>query len=121
MKSIRALFTAVLLTCVLGFSSAFAQGFGDATPKQLLVANATGFTIMQLGLIDSDAKGEAKDLLGEDTLSSGEVLQITYSGSPKGWELIAVDGEGGQVNWENLDLTGVKKITLHADGTAKME
>lgn len=46
---------------------------------------------------------------------------IPISGDPNGWELIAVDGEGGQVNWQNLNLTGVSKITLHADGTANLE
>ena len=43
------------------------------------------------------------------------------SGSPKGWELIAVDNEGSQVNWQNLDLTGVKKITLRGDGSADLQ
>ena len=80
-----------------------------------------GFTIQQLGLIDSSASGDAQDLLGNDTLANGEALQISISGSPKGWELIATDGQGGQVNWQNLDLTGVSKITLHANGTADLQ
>lgn len=113
MKSIRVLLAAALLTCWLGAGSAFAQ--------EIIVANGTGFTIHQLGLMDSDANGDAQDLLGSDTLANGEGLKINISGSPKGWELIAVDGEGGQVNWQNLDLTGVSKITLHADGTANIE
>ena len=63
----------------------------------------------------------SSDLLGNDTLANGEALQISISGSPKGWELIATDGQGGQVNWQNLDLTGVSKITLHANGTADLQ
>lgn len=113
MKSIRVLLAAALLTCGLCVGSAFAQ--------EIIVANGTGFTIHQLGLMDSNANGDAQDLLGSDTLANGEGLKINISGSPKGWELIAVDGEGGQVNWQNLDLTGVSKITLHADGTADIE
>lgn len=113
MKLIRVLLAAALLTCGLGVGSAFAQ--------EIIVANGTGFTIHQLGLMDSNASGDAQDLLGSDTLANGEGLKINISGSPKGWELIAVDGEGGQVNWQNLDLTGVSKITLHADGTANIE
>ena len=35
--------------------------------------------------------------------------------------LLLLTGEGGQVNWQNLNLTGVSKITLHADGTANLE
>lgn len=102
-----------LLLCIAGVSAAFAQ--------EIIVANGTGFTINQLGLMDSNAKGDAQDLLGNDTLANGEGLKININGSPKGWELIAVDGNGGQVNWQNLDLTGVSKITLHADGSADLQ
>ena len=109
MKSLRSVFLALML--VLGLSSA-------ASAQDIVVANATGFTIQQLGLIDSSASGDAQDLLGNDTLANGEALQISISGSPKGWELI---GQGGQVNWQNLDLTGVSKITLHANGTADLQ
>ena len=59
--------------------------------------------------------------MGNDTLASGEGLKININGSPKGWELIAVDSDGGQVNWQNLDLSGVKKITLRGDGSAELE
>lgn len=112
MKAFRVLLAALMLVCALGVS-AFAQ--------QVVVANGTGFTIHQLGLIDSNASGDAQDLLGNDTLAAGEGLQINISGSPKGWELIAVDGDGNQVNWQNLDLTGVSKIVLHADGSADLQ
>ena len=107
MKSLRSVFLTLML--VLGLSSA-------ASAQDIVVANATGFTIQQLGLIDSSASGDAND-----TLANGEALQISISGSPKGWELIATDGQGGQVNWQNLDLTGVSKITLHANGTADLQ
>lgn len=86
MKSLRSVFLALML--VLGLSSA-------ASAQDIVVANATGFTIQQLGLIDSSASGDAQDLLGNDTLANGEALQISISGSPKGWELIATDGQGG--------------------------
>ena len=75
----------------------------------------------RLGLADSNASGNAQDLLGNDTLANGEGLKININGSPKGWELIAVDNEGSQVNWQNLDLTGVKKITLRGDGSADLQ
>ena len=54
-------------------------------------------------------------------VANGEGLKININGSPKGWELIAVDNEGSQVNWQNLDLTGVKKITLRGDGSADLQ
>ena len=61
MKSLRSVFLALML--VLGLSSA-------ASAQDIVVANATGFTIQQLGLIDSSASGDAQDLLGNDTLAN---------------------------------------------------
>lgn len=113
MKTFLRSVTAALL---LAFSLSTA-----ALAQDIVVMNGTGFTIKQLGLADSNSNKDAEDLLGSDTLASGEGLKISISGSSKGWELIAVDNEGNQVNWQNLDLTGVKKITLKADGTANME
>ena len=112
MKAVRALLMAAILMVGLA-SSALAQ--------EIVVMNGTDFTIKALGLIDSNADGDAEDLLGDDTLAPGEGLKINISGDPNGWELIAVDEEDGQVNWQNLNLKGVKKITLHGDGTANLE
>ena len=99
----------------------FGLSAGAALAQEILVANGTGFTIQRLGLVDANAGGNAQDLLGNDTLANGEGLKIRINGSPKGWELIAVDSDGGQVNWQNLDLSGVSKITLRGDGSAEME
>ena len=112
MKTIR-IFAAVMLVLALMTGSALAQ--------TVTVVNGTGFSIHGLGLADAGSDADAQDLLGDDTLDAGESLQIEISGSSKGWELIAVDGDGTQVNWQNLDLTGVSKITLKADGTATMQ
>lgn len=113
MKRFILSFAAVLLL--------FGIGAGAALAQEIVVANGTGFTIHRLGLVDANAGGNAQDLLGSDTLANGEGLKIRINGSPKGWELIAVDGEGSQVNWQNLDLSGVSKITLRGDGSADME
>lgn len=113
MKALRILFAALLI-CALGAGSAFAQ--------ELTIINSTGSTIEVLGLADCETDEEAvQDLLGSDTLAAGEGLKVNISGSAKGWELVAQDSKGKQMNWINLDLTGVKAITLFADGTAKIE
>ena len=112
MKAVRALLMVAILMAGLA-SSALAQ--------EIVVMNGTDFTIKALGLVDSNADGDAEDLLGEDTLAPGEGLKINIDGDPNGWELIAVDEEDGQVNWQNLNLKGVKKITLLSDGTANLE
>jgi hypothetical protein len=112
MKLFRFLLVTALL--VLGsISAAFAQ--------DVVLANGTGFTIHQLALADSNSQGDAEDLLGSGTLAAGASITISISGDSKGWELIAVDGEGTQVNWQNLDLTGVRQVVLHANGTADLQ
>lgn len=113
MKKLRIVFAAIMMISLCGLSTAFAQ--------EIIVANGTGFTIQSLGLMDSNSSSDAQDLLGSDTLANNEGLRINISGNPKGWELIAQDDSGNQVNWQNLDLTGVQKITLHADGSANLE
>lgn len=114
MKALR-IFFAALLICALGAGSTFAQ--------ELTIINSTGSTIEVLGLADCETDEEAvQDLLGSDTLAAGEGLKVNISGSATGWELVAQASKGKHwMNWTNLDLTGVKAITLFADGTAKIE
>lgn len=112
MKLRTLLLTALLVLCF---------GIVSANARQIAIVNGCGFTIKQLGLVDSNASGPAQDLLGQEVLESGEALTVDIEGGDKGWELIAVDNEGAQVNWQNLDLSGVSKITLKADGTASLE
>ncbi len=112
MKLFRAISMALLLVAFAA-SAALAQN--------IQVVNGTNFEIHQLGLIDSNASGDAQDLLGDQIMGPNQGLTISISGGSKGWELIAVDGSGGQVNWQNLDLTGVSQIILRADGTAEMK
>lgn len=112
MKAVRSILMAAIL--MLGLAS-------SALAQEIVVMNGTDFTIKALGLIDSSSNDDAEDLLGDDTLAPGEGLKINISGDPNGWELIAVDEEDGQVNWKNLKLKGVSKITLLSDGTATLE
>lgn len=112
MKKLLSIFVAAMF--VLSLTS------GAALAQRLTIVNGTGFTIHQLGLVDSASNGDAQDLLGSDTLANGEGLAVDISGGANGWELIATDGEN-QVNWQNLNLTGVSKITIFADGTANLE
>ena len=109
------------LSRVLTVATLIALLASPALAREVIVMNGTGFTIKALGLSDSNDKSDAQDLLGNDTLAAGEGIKIDLQGDPKGWDLIAQDNEGNQVNWNNLDLTGVSKITIKADGTAEME
>ena len=94
---------------------------GSALAQTITIMNGTGFEIHGLGLSPSEESGDTQDLLGNDILGPGEGLQINFSGSAQGWDLIAVDKEGTQVTFGNLNLSGVSKVTLNADATANMQ
>ena len=67
-----------------------------------------------------------EDILGQDTLASGEKVDIKFHRSQKAalWDLKIVDKEGHSIEWENLNLLEISKLTLdYKDGkaTAKAE
>ncbi|NCB31718.1 MAG: hypothetical protein EOM66_09970 [Clostridia bacterium] len=54
---------------ILSFAAAlmlFGFSVGAALAQEIVVANGTGFTIQRLGLVDSNAGGNAQDLLGNE-------------------------------------------------------
>lgn len=102
------------------FGALLALGITVAQAQTVLVSNGTGFVIQRLGLAAAGTS-QFTDLLGEEVLNPGEGLNIEISGDSNGWDLLAQDDEGTDVSWNNLDLTGVSKITLNADATADVE
>ncbi|WP_027178460.1 hypothetical protein [Maridesulfovibrio bastinii] len=113
--SVRAVNVFVVVTLLLGFmcTAAYAQ--------EVKVINGTSFALHGLAVSDSNSKKWGEDLLGDDVLSPGEYIAITLSGGSKGWDMAVIDDEGQQLNFIDLDLTGVSSITLLSDGTARFE
>src|SRR5258708_12719924 len=56
-----------------------------------------------------------EDLLGEDTLASGETLQIKFHRTEKAahWDLRIEDSAGHSIEWENLNLLEISEVTLY--------
>ena len=94
---------------------------GAALAKQVVIMNGTDFDIHSIMLSPSESNNWGEDLMGEDVLAPGEGVRITISGSANNWDLGAIDGDGTQVTFTNLDLRAVDKVTLHADGSATLE
>ncbi len=111
-KSLRRLTALVAIssmTMLLAFT-AFAQGKQDFT-----VVNATGVEIAELYVSPHSADNWQEDVLGRDTLPGGESVEITFSRTEKAkmWDLRIVDSEGNAIEWENLNLLEISKVTLH--------
>lgn len=103
---------AICALSMLLIPSAFAQGKQDFT-----VHNMTGVTIAELYISPHSTDQWEEDILGQDTLSNGESLDITFDRTEKAakWDLKIVDKDGDSIEWENLNLLEISEVTLHFD------
>ncbi|HEX8748389.1 MAG TPA: hypothetical protein VF717_14530 [Pyrinomonadaceae bacterium] len=115
LRHVRALL-ALLAVSALFSSAAFAQGKQDFT-----LVNKTGVEIHELYVSPHSTDDWEEDVLGQDTLSNGDSVEITFPTREKAkmWDLKIVDGKGNSIEWENLNLLEISKVTLHyKDGRA---
>lgn len=105
--------TALVAICALSLlllPTAFAQGKQDFT-----LHNATGVEINELYVSPHSTDDWEEDILGQDTLKSGDSLHITFTPREKAklWDLKVVDKEGTSITWVNLNLLEISEVTLH--------
>lgn len=96
-------------------------GASAAMAKTITVVNGTGFELHAIALSPSETDNWGDDMLGNQIMKSGDAIQIDISGGDNNWDLAAVDKEGTQVSFTNLDFRQASKVTLHADATATLE
>ena len=101
--------------------SSTAQGKQDFT-----LHNETGVEIDKLYVSPSDKDDWEEDILGRDTLPSGESIEITFHPKEKAamWDIKVVDKEGTSIMWENLNLMEISDVTLYfknGKGTAEVK
>lgn len=101
--------TLCLLSALLATVS-FAQGKQDFT-----LHNETGVEIYSLYVSPHKADNWEEDVLGVDTLPSGESVDITFSREEKAklWDLRIEDKEHNYIEWESLNLLEISEVTLH--------
>ncbi|HKS28391.1 MAG TPA: hypothetical protein VJS44_11250 [Pyrinomonadaceae bacterium] len=94
--------------------------------QDFTLVNQTGVEIDKvfIGPHSSDDWGE--DILGQDTLPTGQSVDIKFSRSEKAamWDLRIEDKQGNSIEWENLNLLEISKVTLFykdGKGTAQTE
>jgi hypothetical protein len=114
--------TALAIICALSIlliPTAFAQGKQDFT-----LHNETGVEINALYVSPHSKDDWEEDILGRDTLPSGESVEITFSPKEKAalWDLRVEDKGGNSIEWESLNLLEISEVTLHyKDGHATAE
>jgi hypothetical protein len=110
----KKLFAAVV-TVVLAFAvPAVAQ---DAKQDFKLV-NKTGYELKALYVSPSKSDDWGDDILGQDTLSDGQVVNVHFN--PKAntchWDLkVTYSDDDSNAVWGNVDLCTVEKITIFYD------
>jgi hypothetical protein len=89
--------------------------------QDFTVVNKTGVVIDKLYVSPSDKEDWEEDILGQDQLADGATLNIKFHPKEKTakWDLRIEDTKGNSIEWTDLDLTEISKLTLHYDATAK--
>ena len=94
--------------------------------QDFTVVNKTGVIIDKLFVSPSDKEDWQEDILGKDVLADGESLEIKFHPKEKieKWDLKIEDSKGQSIEWHDLKLTEISKVTLHykdGKGTAETE
>ena len=100
-------------------ASAAQSGAQDFT-----LVNETGVEIDKVYISPHDKDDWEEDILGEDTLASGKSVDIKFHRDETAaeWDLRVEDSKGNSIEWENLNLLKISKLTLHyKDGKATAE
>lgn len=114
-------FVAIGALSMLLLPAALAQGKQDFT-----LVNKTGVEINAVYISPHSADDWEEDILGQDTLPKGESVDITFDRKEKSklWDLRIEDKEGNGIEWENLNLLEISKVTLYyknGKATAEVE
>ncbi len=86
--------------------------------QDFTVINKTGVIIDKLFVSPSDKDEWQDDFLGQDQIADGASVDIKFHPKEKTakWDLRIEDTKGNAIEWTDLDLTEISKLTLHYDG-----
>ena len=88
------------------------------TGKQdFVLHNQTGVEIHSLYVSPHSADDWEADVLGVDTLPSGESVKVEFDDRDKHvhWDLKVTDKDGNSLEWYDLNLVEISEVTLHWD------
>ncbi len=102
-----------LFVALLALASVAWAGTQDFT-----LVNETGVVINAVYCSPSSENNWQEDVLGVDTLASGESVTIKFSGFEQcKWDLRIEDTDGNALEWTDLNLCDVSRVVLHWDGS----
>ena len=94
-----------------------ASAFAGAGKQDFILRNQTGVEINSLFVSPHDSNAWEEDILGQDTLASGDSVKVTFEDREKKvrWDLKITDKDGNSLEWEDLNLLEISDLTLHWD------
>jgi len=89
--------------------------------QDFTLVNETGVEIDKVFISPKDKDDWEEDILGKDTLPTGQSVEIKFDRDETSseWDLRIEDKEGNHIEWENLNLLKISKLTLHYDAATK--
>jgi activator of HSP90 ATPase len=83
--------------------------------QDFTLVNSTGVEINKVFISPHDKDDWEEDILGRDTLPNGQTVDIKFHRDEPAamWDLRVEDTKGNSIEWENLDLLKISKVTLH--------
>ena len=90
-------------------------GTSTAGAQDFTLVNATGVEINAVHISPHSANDWEEDVLGQDTLANGAQVDIHFKRGEKAamWDLRVEDKGGNPIEWKNLNLLEISKVTLH--------
>ena len=113
-----------VILCVSALALFANRQIGLAGDQDFTLVNKTGVEIHSLHVSPADADKWGPDILGKDTLEDGQSVEIKFhrDEDAEKWDLRIEDKGGNAIEWEDLNLMKISKITLHyQDGKATAE
>lgn len=93
-------------------SDSSAKAFAGALDFTLV--NFTGSRLNAIHVSPHHSAGWEENVLGQDKLFDGEIVEIKFAPEEKtaAWDMRVEDKYGNNVEWKNLNLREISKITL---------
>src|SRR4051812_47680226 len=94
-----------------------ASAFARSGKQDFILHNQTGVEIHAVYVSPHSADDWEDDVLGRETLPSGETVKITFNDRDKHvhWDLKVTDKDGNALEWYDLNLIEIEELTLHWD------
>jgi hypothetical protein len=94
-----------------------ASALARSGKQDFMLHNQTGVEIHSLYVSPHSTDDWEEDVLGQDTLPTGDSVKITFDDRDKHvhWDLKVTDKDGNSLEWYDLNLIEISEVTLHWD------